>query len=713
MRKPNSGREAGTGRWSWMLAAALSAVWAFAPAATNAQRQWSVGEVTSAPDGPAAVLEGVAVGSGLDGPDVAATARLATESPARRPSGATDVARRPGSVLHRSATDVGGFRPQTTQTGSGFSGASSAPAPSCDGTCRINILFVYEKRTLCGRSCSGPGNAGELRTLVRRNVDSVNRIWARSKLDAELNLVGVVEVPDYLDHWRAQYSNDEHVRSSAEWVSVELRLEHRADLIYGVLPEFEGAAGAAWYATPFDLTSQVWGFPVDLTVSGWPVSLCVAMEQSGIPMDYTADGYCESWGEFSQLEVAGGPDGYVTSRFLFDPTVLAHEIGHNLGLAHDPRTRRMDGTTSEFPGGQGFVSGGIRADGREWQWATIMSYTGTLDTVFVHRYSTSEERASAEDLYIPSTSWNVDLPAAIRQKAERDGIRIGGREGEYEAAGVARRVAPYFALRNAPWARCIPKAKVLSLGGYEVRSCFERERSGDSVTSDALDYGLASDESGLLYFFDRDNAEILIKVLDGCGVNGHRWVFVAPVTDLALNLEVREVSTGRKWRYRNPGGETADPRGDTGAFPCSASASGPAALATPAPLEPARRLASGSTTDCIAAGPALTLSGGYKVSMCYETYDGAVGQARDWGLDSSQSALLYFFDRNNVEVLIKVLDGCGVNGHRWVFVAPVTDLAFNLHVESPAGERWIHRNRLGQTADAAGDTSAFPCGASA
>ena len=64
---------------------------------------------------------------------------------------------------------------------------------------------------------------------------------------------------------------------------------------------------------------------------------------------------------------------------------------------------------------------------------------------------------------------------------------------------------------------------------------------------DALDYGLASDESGLLYFFDRDNAEILIKVLDGCGVNGHRWVFVAPVTDLALNLEVREVSTGRKW----------------------------------------------------------------------------------------------------------------------------------------------------------------------
>ncbi len=53
-----------------------------------------------------------------------------------------------------------------------------------------------------------------------------------------------------------------------------------------------------------------------------------------------------------------------------------------------------------------------------------------------------------------------------------------------------------------------------------------------------------------------------------------------------------------------------------------------------------------------------------------------------------------------------------MNGHRWVFVAPVTDLAFNLRVESPHGEVWTHTNRLGQTADAASNTSAFHCVAS-
>ena len=95
--------------------------------------------------------------------------------------------------------------------------------------------------------------------------------------------------------------------------------------------------------------------------------------------------------------------------------------------------------------------------------------------------------------------------------------------------------------------------------------------------------------------------------------------------------------------------------------------------------------------------------------MCVETPDGARRRAWDYGLDSDQSGLLYFFGRDNAEVLVKVLDGCAVNGHRWIFVAPVTDLAFNLVVESPDGPRWTHANRLGQTADAASDVAAFPC----
>ena len=296
--------------------------------------------------------------------------------------------------------------------------------------------------------------------------------------------------------------------------------------------------------------------------------------------------------------------------------------------------------------------------------------------------------------------------------------------------------------------KCIVRRTGVNLDGYQVHVCVE---TPDGALQRAWDYGLEADRSALLYFFGRDNAEILVKVLNGCGINGHRWVFVAPATDLAFALVIFD--RGQPvWYYYNRGNPkyvTANPKGvkartlsDTTAFPCTAAEIAAAKAASSdkpglarrlsrpdrfygsgagfrggpgAPAAPASpgRLSAGSSTDCEPAGPALTLRGGYTVSMCYETYEGRTGDARDWGLDSSQSALLYFFDRDNVEVLVKVLDGCGVNGHRWVFAAPVTDLAFNLHVESPTGERWTHRNRLGQTADTAADVSAFPCASSA
>ncbi len=279
---------------------------------------------------------------------------------------------------------------------------------------------------------------------------------------------------------------------------------------------------------------------------------------------------------------------------------------------------------------------------------------------------------------------------------------------------------------------CSTRGTGVNLDGYKVSACVE---TPDGAYRRVWDYRLDADRSALLYFFDRDNVEVLVKVLDGCAINGHRWVFVAPVTDLPFQL-VLHADYERTWRYDskrsgyfgngNPKGVTARAVSDTKAFPCLPHeiAAARAAAASPAadsgfggvnlaePSSPTG-LGLGSGTDCEPAGPALTLRGGYTVSMCYETYEGRTGDARDWGLDSSQSALLYFFDRDNVEVLIKVLDGCGVNGHRWVFAAPVTDLAFNLHVESPTGERWTHRNRLGQTADTAADVSAFPCASSA
>ena len=120
----------------------------------------------------------------------------------------------------------------------------------------------------------------------------------------------------------------------------------------------------------------------------------------------------------------------------------------------------------------------------------------------------------------------------------------------------------------------------------------------------------------------------------------------------------------------------------------------------------------GGTADC-APSPVTTFGGGFTVSMCVEhEKDGelVVTRVRDYGLNSRQSALLYFFERDNAEVLVKVLDGCALNGHRWVFVAPVTTLGFNLSIQPPGGgAAWTHANSLDQTAAARSDLEAFDC----
>lgn len=114
-------------------------------------------------------------------------------------------------------------------------------------------------------------------------------------------------------------------------------------------------------------------------------------------------------------------------------------------------------------------------------------------------------------------------------------------------------------------------------------------------------------------------------------------------------------------------------------------------------------------TDCRPEMASLVFDGGFKVAVCYETAIGEVGEGKAGIWASGESGLLWFFNRDNAEVLVKVLDGCHLNGHRWVYAAPVTDLAFNLYVQAADGTNWSHHNRLGETATSRSDNFAFPC----
>jgi hypothetical protein len=76
----------------------------------------------------------------------------------------------------------------------------------------------------------------------------------------------------------------------------------------------------------------------------------------------------------------------------------------------------------------------------------------------------------------------------------------------------------------------------------------------------------AAADSGLFWFFGPQNWELLVKVLDGCAVNGHVWVFAAATTTVEHTLVVTDTLTGASARYDNPAGRPAPAVTDTLAF---------------------------------------------------------------------------------------------------------------------------------------------------
>ena len=75
-------------------------------------------------------------------------------------------------------------------------------------------------------------------------------------------------------------------------------------------------------------------------------------------------------------------------------------------------------------------------------------------------------------------------------------------------------------------------------------------------------------DTGYFWFFDSCNVEVIVKVLEACGVNGYRWVFASGLTNVQVNLTVTDVVTGTTNTYKNPQATAFQAIQDTKAFSC-------------------------------------------------------------------------------------------------------------------------------------------------
>jgi ELWxxDGT repeat protein len=300
----------------------------------------------------------------------------------------------------------------------------------------------------------------------------------------------------------------------------------------------------------------------------------------------------------------------------------------------------------------------------------------------------------------PEGTWMAEDIAPEGLSSSPEELTVAGNRLFFSADdGITGRELWTFSLAGAQTV-CHPSPEALCLNGGRFRvEIAWRDFTGLEGKGRAVP--LTSD-SGYFWFFNEANVEVILKVLDGRGVNGHHWVFYGALSSVEYTILVTDSQTGEVRRYFNPSGQLASVA-DTKAFNSSGAADVTAPVIGEIEALPVPAAASG----CTPAATRLCLNGGrFAVEASWRDFQGNVGTGKALPL-ASDTGSFWFFNQENVEVVLKVLDGRPVNGKFWVFYGALSSVEYTLTVtDTETGAVKEYKNPSGRLASVA-DTSAF------
>jgi hypothetical protein len=266
-------------------------------------------------------------------------------------------------------------------------------------------------------------------------------------------------------------------------------------------------------------------------------------------------------------------------------------------------------------------------------------------------------------------------------------------------------------------AGCTPGPTNLCLNGgrFKVEAAFA---TPTGVRGPAQAVPLTAD-TGYFYFSSSTNVELVVKVLNGCSLNQRFWAFSAGLTDVEVDLKVTDTRTGEVKHYLNPLGTPYPPILDTNGFAtCDTGNLAGEADAPTTANETASQLADllASLNGGASADPAgkaakatdlLLGQNRFRVRATFRTSQGDTGQGQAIQL-TDETGYFWFFSQDNVEVVIKALNACGMNQHFWIFAAGMTDVEVVITVTDTAnGTTRTYANPIGTPFVPIQDTNAF------
>ena len=260
------------------------------------------------------------------------------------------------------------------------------------------------------------------------------------------------------------------------------------------------------------------------------------------------------------VRVEGVPSGRYLLDVLYDPGVPEWEVARTELLVvgpSEPRVEQLDLTVNEDTsvavtarlatpncGEQSYEYLGAQVRGRDI-------------VVYLQSKRGQSNCSGARSQEIVETLGYLD-PARYRVVAE---LAPDGMDSATEFLGQSGRLIP---LIKASYGVATDEASMNGSPRFRTRVSFATqagtEGEGRVVTR--------SKESVLFSFFEGSNWELMVKVLDGCSLTEHFWVYSSASTDLAYLLEVFDTETGRRWSFTNAPGERSPATTDVKALPC-------------------------------------------------------------------------------------------------------------------------------------------------
>ncbi len=275
--------------------------------------------------------------------------------------------------------------------------------------------------------------------------------------------------------------------------------------------------------------------------------------------------------------------GYSARTFK---TAVMHELGHSLGLGHPNLENSTHSATSTAERENAVMSSVVPASKPQAPQADdilgiqFLYTTGSLGTLPDANFSFApgSPAAGSPVTFTDSTtgspiswSWTFGDPAsgASNTSTQRNPTHIFSGAGTYTVSLSAGSLTGTGSTTKTVTVGqgtggCIPSTTTLCLNGnrFSVTATY---RTSDGRSGPATGTEL-TDDSGYFYFFSSANIEVVVKVLNACGVNNRYWVFAAGLTNVEVTLNVVDTRSGAPKTYFNPLGTAFAPVQDTSAF---------------------------------------------------------------------------------------------------------------------------------------------------